>query len=91
MLIEVTAGVYWDTEEARQSEEAIAWLRENILPQMSMKSIGIGIIPEFDCNRRPIRWVIPSNNCTVEIEREYVRPNSTDWGMKNDKITVYGN
>ncbi len=91
MTIQLTDTAVWDTEAARQSDEAMQWLRATIMPQMRMCDDQTGISPEYDSHKRPIRWVIPAANCTVVIEREYVRQNSSDWGMKTDKITVYGN
>lgn len=89
MKINVMQGVVWETEATVQSEEAMSWLRNDVLTRMGTE---IGEFdktePESDSNHRPIRWVIDMTVCIVTIVREYVKPNSSSWAMKKDTITV---
>lgn len=82
-------GAQWDTEAQLQSDTAMIWLRNEVLPRMGTQ---IGefdkVEPIFDDNRRPVRWVIDMTVCLVTIEREYVQQNSASWAMKKDTITV---
>lgn len=89
MLITLIDGVQWNTESSQQSEEAMQWLREEVMPRMGTQ---IGEFdktePSFDAYMRPINWEVRMPTCIVTITREYVRPNSSSWAMKKDSIVV---
>lgn len=88
-MIEVKEGVYWDEEAQRQSEEAMQWLKEEVLPKLAAnKSDGEHIQPTYDRYGRPVEWIVVTDRCTVVIRREYVNPQSPSWGMKKDIVTV---
>lgn len=88
-MIEVKEGVYWDEASQIQSEEAIQWLQEDIIPQVAAsKSDGEHVQPTYDGYGRPVEWVIVTDRCTVVIVREYVNPQSPNWAMKRDVVTV---
>lgn len=89
MTIQLKDGVYWDTAAARQSAEAYAWMREENLSLLGMSLSEEGKhTPEMDKYKRPVRWVIEHEHCTVTITREYVEPDSPSWAMKRDQIVV---
>jgi len=81
-MIEVKENVFWDETAQRQSDEAMQWLHEDIMPRMDL------VQPVYDAHNRPYEWCIDTPTCLVTITREYVIPNSTSWAMKKDTITV---
>ena len=90
-MIEVKENVFWDETAQRQSDEAIQWLHEEIMPRMacSRTETDIDLVqPVYDAQGRPYEWCITLPTCLVTITREYVRPNSSSWAMKKDTITV---
>lgn len=88
-MIEVKEGVYWDEEAQRQSEEAMQWMKDEVLPKLAAnKSDGENIQPTYDRFGRPVEWIVVTDRCTVVIRREYVNPQSPSWGMKKDIVTV---
>lgn len=88
-MIEVKEGVYWDEEAQRQSEEAMQWMKDEVLPKLAAnKSNGENIQPTYDRFGRPVEWIVVTDRCTVVIRREYVNPQSPSWGMKKDIVTV---
>ena len=89
MKIKLTEGVYWNTASNEQSEEARAWIRENVINGLGMSPDEIGmILPELDQHHRPIRWTADFETFTVTVEREYVEPQGISWAMKADHISV---
>ena len=89
MKIKLTEGVYWNTASNEQSEEARAWIRENVINGLGMSPDELGmILPELDQHRRPVRWVAEFDTFTVTVEREYVEPQGISWAMKADHISV---
>ena len=87
-MIEVKENVFWDETSTQQSNEAMQWLREEILPQMACTRTNIELTqPVYDRYNRPTEWFIECSNCIVHISREYVKPNSSSWAMKKDTIT----
>ena len=90
-MIEVKENVLWDETAQRQSDEAMQWLHEDIMPRMacSRTETDIDLVqPVYDAQGRPYEWCITLPTCLVTITREYVRPNSSSWAMKKDTITV---
>lgn len=81
MLIRITEKVTWDTGAMRQSEEALTWYRENVLPQLEQSE------PVVDQYGRPKFWRIETDGVTVMRERIYIAE-STSWALKEDKITI---
>lgn len=89
MKIKLTEGVYWNTASNEQSEEARAWIRENVINGLGMSPDEIGmILPELDQHHRPARWTADFETFTVTVEREYVEPQGISWAMKADHISV---
>ena len=89
MKIELTTGAVWDTKSENQSEEARAWMRENVTNRLGMSPDEQGmLIPELDKYQRPKRWVAEFETFTVTVEREYVEPQGFSWAMKTDHVTV---
>ena len=88
-MIEVKENVLWDETAQRQSDEAMQWLHEDIMPRMACSRTETDLVqPVYDAQGRPCEWCITMPTCIVTITREYVRPNSTSWAMKKDTITV---
>ena len=88
-MIEVKENVFWDETAQRQSDEAIQWLHEDVIPRMACSRTETDRVqPMCDAQGRPYEWCITMPTCLVTITREYVRPNSTSWAMKKDTITV---
>ena len=90
-MIEVKENVLWDETAQRQSDEAMQWLHEDIMPRMacSRTETDIDLVqPVYDAQGRPYEWCITLPTCLVTITREYVIPNSSSWAMKKDTITV---
>ena len=79
MLIEVKEGVFWDTENAAQSEEAITWLQEDVRPNLSQ--------PQLDAFQRPHLRVYENETLTVTEEQLYINENY-DWARKGVKYVV---
>ena len=89
MKIKLTTGVYWNTASNEQSEEARAWIRENVINCLGMSPADEGMIsPELDAHKRPARWAKDFDTFTVTIEREYVEPKGFSWALKADHISV---
>lgn len=87
--IEVKNGVTWDTEMTRQSEEALAWLREEIYPQLAMNARETElVIPTTDKWGRPLDWEVETESCVVRIKREYVDSDRGTWSRRRDVVTV---
>ena len=88
-MIEVKENVLWDETAQRQSDEAMQWLHEDIMPRMACSRTETDLVqPVYDAQGRPYEWRITLPTCLVTITREYVRPNSSSWAMKKDTITV---
>ena len=88
-MIEVKKHVLWDETAQRQSDEAMQWLHEDVMPRMARTRTETDLVqPVYDAQGRPYEWHIIMPTCLVTITREYVRPNSTSWAMKKDTITV---
>ncbi len=81
MIIEVAHGVTWDTEQEKQSDEAIVWLRESVLPKRD------SVEPLLDAYKRPYQWTINMDTCIVTIVRKYISNNS--YAMDREIITVF--
>lgn len=89
MKIKLATGVYWNTNSNEQSEEARAWMRENVINRLGMSPDELGmILPEMDPHKRPARWAVEFDTFTVTVEREYVEPQGISWAMKADHISV---
>ena len=88
-MIEVKENVFWDETAQRQSDEAMQWLHEDVMPRMACSRTETDLVqPVYDAHNRPYEWCIDMPTCLVTITREYVRPNSSDWAMKKNTITV---
>ena len=88
-MIEVKENVFWDETAQRQSDEAMQWLHEDIMPRMACSRAETDLVqPIYDAHNRPYEWCITMPTCLVTITREYVIPNSSSWAMKKDTITV---
>lgn len=89
MKLTLTTGVVWDTSTDSQTEEARAWLRENVINCLGMSPDEQGMIPpQLDTRQRPARWTKDFDTFTVTVEREYVEPEGFSWALKQDHITV---
>lgn len=89
MKIKLATGVYWNTASNEQSEEARAWIRENVINCLGMSPDEQGIIsPAMDHHKRPARWSKEFDTFTVTVEREYVEPEGFSWALKADHINV---
>lgn len=88
-MIEVKENVLWDETAQRQSDEAMQWLHEDVMPRMACSRTETDLVqPVYDAHNRPYEWCITMPTCIVTITREYVIPNSSSWAMKKDTITV---
>ena len=82
-------NVFCDEPAQRQSDEAMQWLHEDIMPRMACSRTETDLVQSvYDAQGRPYKWCITMPTCLVTITREYVRPNSSSWAMKKDTITV---
>lgn len=89
MKIKLATGVYWNTASNEQSEEARAWIRENVINCLGMSSNEQGMIPpQMDSHKRPARWTKDFDTFSVTVEREYVEPEGFSWAMKNEHVIV---
>ncbi len=90
MEIKITDCVSWQTEAgAQQSEEAMAWLRGEIYPQLAMNATETDkVIPTTDRWGRPTEWVVEGETWLVTIRREYVEAKQPTWSRRRDVVTV---
>lgn len=89
MKIKLATGVYWNTTSTEQSEEARAWIRENVINRLGMSLDEQGMIPPvLDRYKRPATWTAEFDTFTVTVTREYVEPEGFSWAMKTDHISV---
>lgn len=79
MIIEVKEGVFWDTETTLQSEEAIAWLQEDVRPNFSA--------PVMDAYQRPAVRTFENETVTVTENQIYIAENY-DWARKGVEYTI---
>lgn len=79
MQIEVTTGVFWDTETAEQSEETLTWLQETVRPNLSVATL--------DNYRRPFERTWENETVTV-VERQIYISDSSSWGRKGVEYII---
>ena len=79
MKIEVKEGVYWDTEAAIQSEEAMNWIQEEVRPNFGAQSL--------DQFKRPDERVYENETVMVTEKQVYISENG-DWARKGVKYFV---
>lgn len=79
MKIEVKEGVFWDTEAATQSEEAISWIQEEVRPNLGAQT--------FDQFKRPDERVYENETVIVTEKQVYISENG-DWARKGVKYFV---
>lgn len=89
MRIELKEGVFWDTETTQQSDEAKAWLREEVYTKLAHNRNMTDLVqPVYDDFDRPVRWIIVTSSVSVTVDRNYIKPDSGSWAWDNDMITV---
>ena len=90
MEITIKEGVTWQTEAGTpQSEEAMAWLRGEIYPQLAMNAMETDkVIPTTDQWGRPTEWIIDGGEWRVTVRREYVEAKAPTWSRRRDVVTV---
>jgi len=79
MKIEVKEGVFWDTEAAAQTEEAMNWIQEVVRP-----NLGDETLDEFN---RPDERVYENDTVIVTEKQVYISP-SHSWARKGVKYIV---
>ena len=79
MKIEVKEGVFWDTEAAAQSEEAMNWIQEEV-----RQNLGEETLDEFN---RPYERVYENDTVIVTEKQVYISP-SHSWARKGVKYIV---
>lgn len=90
-MIEVKENVFWDETAQRQSDEAMQWLREDIMPRMACSRTETDLVqPVYDAYNRPVEWIIPTDTCSIDIHRIYTTQ-SPSWAMDRDTIVVTAN
>ena len=58
-MIEVKENVLWDETAQRQSDEAMQWLHEDIMPRMACSRTETDLVqPVYDAHNRPYEWCI---------------------------------
>ena len=90
MEIKIKDGVIWQAKAgALQSEEAMAWLRSEIYPQLAMNATETDkVIPTTDKWGRPIEWVVDGDGWCVIVKREYMEAKQPTWSRRRDVVTV---
>lgn len=89
MKIELSKGIYWDTDKEIQDTETLTWLNENVLSKLGLDDSNPDFLtPEIDNFGRPISWKYEADDYAIEVVREYMYPNSGKWAKKGDKINV---
>lgn len=87
-MIEVKENVFWDETAQRQSDEAMQWLREDIMPRMACSRTETDLVqPVYDAYNRPVEWLIATDTCDVQILRIYTTESSS-WAMDRDDVVV---
>ncbi len=81
MLIEIKDNIVWNTDSNKQSEEAIQWLQNDVLPLLNEST------PLYDTFKRPYSWVVIVDNVQIEKRRNYINE-STSWAMASEQIIV---
>ena len=90
-MIEVKENVLWDETAQRQSDEAMQWLHEDIMPLMACSRTETDLVqPVYDVYNRPVEWIIATDTCDVQILRIYTTQSSS-WAMDRDTIVVTAN
>lgn len=79
MQIEVTAGLFWDTESTVQTEEAMEWLSNEVRPNLSEAT--------RDKYGRPDERSWNNNIIKVVEKQEYIRDNG-DLARRKVNYTV---
>lgn len=82
MKIEVTPGIYWDSEAESQSEEAIEWLQSVVRPNLSETTL--------DAFNRPFERTY-SNDVVTVIERQIYINECYEWARSGVHFTVTTN
>lgn len=88
MKVKLMKGVYWDTESTTQSDDAVNFIRDNILNKLASTRFDSSdlIQPEYDQSGRPIRWVVELDYCVVSVENKYQRNGS--WALDSQVISI---
>lgn len=79
MKIEVTPGIYWDSEAESQSEEAIEWLQETVRPGLSDATL--------DNHQRPDERTWENDTIKV-VEQQLYITDSPSWARRGVAYTV---
>ena len=79
MTIEVTPGVFWDTETQQQSEDATVWINETVRPNLSEQT--------YDKYNRPDERYYENDTVIVTQKQVYINANF-DWARKGIQYFV---
>lgn len=79
MTIEVTPGVFWDTETQQQSQDAIDWINETVRPNLSE--------PTLDKYNRPDERYYENDTVIVTQKQVYIKEGH-DWARKGVQYFV---
>jgi hypothetical protein len=79
MQIEVTPGVFWDTEKTQQSPEAVEWLQAEVRPNLSELTL--------DAHKRPDTRTY-ENTVVVVVEKQSYFNESSDWARRGVEYIV---
>ncbi len=90
MNIELTAGVNWNTDlqPNEQTQEALAWMTENVKSKRAFDATSENVQPEWDEYGRPKQWVMTVGNIEVTVIWNYQKPESTEWAKFEDAIII---
>lgn len=92
MKIELSEGIYWDSDMPVQSEETLIWLNDNVTSKLGLDDSDPNLlVPQKDQFGRPVEWSYEGDGYVIEVTREYIDPNSGRWAKKCDKINVISN
>ena len=78
MMIEVTPGVFWDTETIQQSEAARVWLNETVRPNLSA--------PTRDQMGRPVERTYDTDTAIIKERQVYI--NDKNWARDHVEYIV---
>ncbi len=84
-MLNITNKIQWDEGRPyiEQTQEAQGWYDEFIQPNLSFIKDEINKIqPIWDEYNRPRYWDIAFDNNTYRIFYFYVKPFSSEWGLK---------